>query len=745
MRPSVSMKNSIQTRLTHTYVGLALVPLIILGFLVTWQGLAFQQAALERQQQLADRTSVEVKGYLTRIVQDLELLVQIESDAELRDEMAFTPMVQVMWTEAIFEEMKYLGPHGEELNHQTRVGIHSQIDLPNYTGRPEFELPYHHGVTYYSPIYFTKEDGEPVVDIAIPVYDLSESQPGEPVGVLYTQARLVRVWGIIESQTLTPGQTVYIIAQDGQIIAHPDRSLVTEHKVFTPEKSSGLTTGLNGVPVLLATDQVELGTTTLTVVVEQDVLTAYALPLNIFISTIFISLLAFGFALWAGLRAVHQIVHPIQNLALAAGAIRAGNWQHPVSVETQDEVGELAEAFNLMVNRLQTSLTALEAEINEKIQVETALRQTEIRYRTLVEQLPAITYIDDATENLGDTLYISPKVTSILGYSQEEWLQIGLEDWLALMASPDAAKCREKYLLCCQNGEPFEYEYCLRGKSGQLVWFHDRAVRLENENQWIIQGVMVDVTARKKAEEKIITLNMELERRVFERTQQLEAANQELESFTYSISHDLRTPLRGIIGFSSLLLNNPNNHFSPEGQHQLQRVLENTQRMGQMVDDLLKFARLSRQALTKQEVDIAALAKETMEDLRLVYTEREIEFVLQPLPPCQADLSLLRQVLTNILSNALKYTRNTPHPRIEVGYKAQTPPVYFVRDNGTGFDMQYANKLFGVFERLHGLEEFEGTGVGLAIVQRIIHRHGGDIWAEAYPNQGATFFFTLER
>lgn len=736
------MKNNIQTRLTHTYIGLALVPLIILGLLVTWQGIAFQQAALERQKQLADRVSVEVKGYLTRLVQDLELIVKIESDSELRDEVAFRPMVQVLWNEAVFEEMKYLGPDGTQYNHQTRLGIHSQLDLPNYAGRPEFDLPFFQGVIYYSPIYFSKAVGEPVIDIAIPVYGQSENQT---IGVLYTQARLVKIWEIIDNQPLTPGQTVYIIDENGQILAHPDKKTVTAYKASSPTSKYGLTTGLDGGQVLSATDDIQLGKVTLTVVVEQSVLTAYALPLYSVLTTISISLLAFGVAIWAGIRAVRQIVHPIQNLALAASGIRAGNWQHPITVETQDEVGELAEAFNLMVQRLHTSLANLEAEMAEKVQAETALKQTELRYRTLVEQLPAITYIDNAEDTLGETLYISPQVSSILGYTQEEWLQISLEEWLALMVSDNPAECREKYLLCCKNGVPFEYEYCLRGKNGQLVWFHDRAIRLENENQeWIMQGVMVDVTARKKAEEKIRTLNIELERRVFERTQQLEAANQELEAFTYSISHDLRTPLRGIIGFSSLLANNPDNHISPEGQHHLQRVLENTQRMGQMVDDLLKFARFSRQAPTKQLVNTTALVQETLDELRMVYNQREIEFFLRPLPSCEADPTLLRQVFTNIISNAIKYTRDTPQPRIEIGYEAHTPPVYYVRDNGTGFDMQYASKLFGVFERLHGLEEFEGSGVGLAIVQRIIHRHGGKIWAEAYPGKGATFFFTLD-
>jgi light-regulated signal transduction histidine kinase (bacteriophytochrome) len=237
----------------------------------------------------------------------------------------------------------------------------------------------------------------------------------------------------------------------------------------------------------------------------------------------------------------------------------------------------------------------------------------------------------------------------------------------------------------------------------------------------------------------------ELEQRVIERTGQLEAANQELEAFSYSISHDLRAPLRAINGFARILLEEHAPHMTDAAQEYLSLVRDNAQQMGQLIDDLLAFARLSRQPLSKQPVAPADLVQQALNELRPLQEGRRINFTIGDLPLCQADPALLKQVLVNLLANALKFTGRREVAVIEVGCReAPGAHVYFVKDNGVGFNMAYANKLFGVFQRLHPAEEYEGTGVGLAIVQRIIHRHGGRIWAEAAVDQGATFSFTLE-
>lgn len=227
--------------------------------------------------------------------------------------------------------------------------------------------------------------------------------------------------------------------------------------------------------------------------------------------------------------------------------------------------------------------------------------------------------------------------------------------------------------------------------------------------------------------------------------QQLEAANKELESFSYSVSHDLRAPLRAMDGFSRAVLEDYGSQLPPDGLRYLQVIRTSAQRMGNLIDDLLSFSRLSRATLSKRTIDTRRLVQDTLEDLSAQRAGRDIQLIMGELPACEGDPSLLKQVWINLLSNAVKYTQKRGSAVIEVGCKTDGPvSIYFVRDNGTGFDMRYAHKLFGVFQRLHRAEDYDGTGVGLAIVQRIIHRHGGRVWAESAVDQGATFYFTLE-
>jgi PAS domain S-box-containing protein len=277
----------------------------------------------------------------------------------------------------------------------------------------------------------------------------------------------------------------------------------------------------------------------------------------------------------------------------------------------------------------------------------------------------------------------------------------------------------------------------------QGFMLHDEAGRPAR-----LLGGMADVTATRQAEAQIRALNAELEERVRARTRQLEEANQELEAFSYSISHDLRAPLRAIDGFSRILLEEADdNDLNPDMRRHLGVIRASTQHMGQLIDDLLAFSRLSRQALTREPVDMERLVGACVRQIIDDTGDRPVEVVLDPLPPCLGDARLLRQVWTNLLSNAFKYTRKRPDARVCIGAAADCAEpglvAYYVRDNGVGFDMAYANKLFGVFQRLHRAEDYEGTGVGLAIVQRIVHRHGGRVWADAAPGEGATFHFSL--
>jgi hypothetical protein len=256
--------------------------------------------------------------------------------------------------------------------------------------------------------------------------------------------------------------------------------------------------------------------------------------------------------------------------------------------------------------------------------------------------------------------------------------------------------------------------------------------------------VVLPVLERALSVRRLRLENAALEQRVRERTAELEAANNELEAFSYSVSHDLRAPLRHIDGFINIVLQKYAGEMPPEARRLLGVVNDATGRMGRLIDDLLRFSHLGRQPLTKQLINVSELFGEVLGELQRDHAGRKVDIRLVELPDCKGDRPLLRQVVVNLLSNAFKFTRQRENPVVEIGGRVEGKElIYFVRDNGAGFDMQYALRLFGVFQRLHCAEEFEGTGVGLSIVQRIIVRHGGRIWAEAAVNQGATFHFTL--
>ena len=254
---------------------------------------------------------------------------------------------------------------------------------------------------------------------------------------------------------------------------------------------------------------------------------------------------------------------------------------------------------------------------------------------------------------------------------------------------------------------------------------------------------------RKKYEQEIQKLNLELEERVKLRTAELENANKELESFSYSVSHDLRAPLRSIHGFSQIILDEYASSFAPDVTHYFDLIRKNATMMGNLVDDLLNFSRLGRQSLNMVAMNPEKTIREVIELMQTDIAQYHVDIKINPMPDCKADSSLLKQVYVNLISNAIKFSKEKATPQIEMGFLEKSvaqedgAACYYVKDNGVGFDMKFYDKLFGVFQRLHRAEDYEGTGVGLAIVQRIIKKHGGSIWADSVVGEGTTFYFTL--
>ena len=379
-------------------------------------------------------------------------------------------------------------------------------------------------------------------------------------------------------------------------------------------------------------------------------------------------------------------------------------------------------------------------DLTESRRTKKALGASELRYRRLFETAKEGILILDA--DTGMVVEVNPFLIELLGYSRAQFL--GKAVW-ELGCFKDLVANEDKFRELTEK-EYIRYENMPLETAGGVmieVEFISNVYLVDDKK--VIQCNVRDVSDRRKAEESVLQLNATLEQRVAERTAQLESANRELEAFSYSVSHDLRAPLRAVNGFAQVVLEDFGGQLPEDGRRYLRTIREGAQKMGMLINDLLTFSRLSRAPLRKEQVNTDQLVRSVLEDFKSQQEGRQIRVEIAELPDCWGDPALLRQVWVNLLSNAFKYTKKREVAVVEIGCEARPEGmVYFVRDNGTGFDMRYAGKLFGVFQRLHRAEDYEGTGVGLAIVQRVVHRHGGRIWAEAVLDVGATFYFILK-
>jgi PAS domain S-box-containing protein len=368
-----------------------------------------------------------------------------------------------------------------------------------------------------------------------------------------------------------------------------------------------------------------------------------------------------------------------------------------------------------------------------------ALQESEARYRTLVENIPQRIFMKDRNykwvsinENFASDLGILSK--DIVGKVDRDLFPRDIAD---------KYHADDMRILETGNTEEFEEESILNGRH---AWVNTIKAPVRDEKGGIVGvfGIFWDITRSKLAEEEIRKLNAELEERVSIRTAQLEVSNRELDAFTYSVSHDLRAPLRAIDGFSKLVLEDYENKLDSEGKRLLNLIRSNTQKMGKLITDLLALSRITRCELYSSGIDMTKMAISMFKESAATDVLDKISFIVDPLPEAYTDPTYMKQVWTNLIGNAIKFSSKEKKPLIKIcGHTENGFNVYYVKDNGVGFNPDYTHKLFGVFQRLHRSDDFEGTGVGLAIIQRIIHRQGGKVWAIGEEGKGATFYFSV--
>jgi PAS domain S-box-containing protein len=389
--------------------------------------------------------------------------------------------------------------------------------------------------------------------------------------------------------------------------------------------------------------------------------------------------------------------------------------------------------------QIEAALQKAHDELEHKVQERTAaLSQANALLQAFMDYTPDQIYFKDLQSRF---IRNSRSQANLLGLSDPAQA-VGKTDFDFF---PHAAKAYAEEQEVMSSGQPLiDFEEWVVWPDGRETWVSTTKVPLRNSDGETIGifGISRDITERKRAEQSIRQLNGNLEKQAA----QLQAANKELEAFSYSVSHDLRAPLRAIDGYTRILVEDYEPNLDAEGKRICGVISREARRMGQLIDDLLAFSRLGRKEMYSSSVDMKDLVVSVLNDLLKDEDRGRIDFKISRLPPVRADSSLIRQVWVNLLSNALKFTSKKERAMIEVRSKSSKEEIiYFVRDTGAGFDMEYANKLFGVFQRLHSESEFEGTGVGLAIVQRIVRRHDGRVWAEGEVDKGATFYFALPR
>lgn len=435
-------------------------------------------------------------------------------------------------------------------------------------------------------------------------------------------------------------------------------------------------------------------------------------------------------------------------------ALDAKNQTITISIIISILLSLLGIATGIVISRTIANNTQQIVLASEQLKIsEAALKESERFLNKIIENIPNMVFVKETPNfhyirfNHAGEEIIGMKLESIKGKTD---FDIFPKEMAEFYRKKDLEVLNSKQLVDIPE-EP------IQNKDSEIRIFHTKKIPILDEegNAKYLLGISEDITERKRVEDKIRHINAELEQRVKQRTAQLELSNKELEAFSYSISHDLRAPLRAINGYAQIIKEDYFQGLSPTAVNYFDLIRKNAIVMGQLVDDLLNFSRLGRMAFTKTKVNPVPIINNIIESIQPELVTRKVEFLIDKLPCCRADAAFLKQIYVNLISNAVKFSKDKEKTLIKIGYQLSSKTskekrgsgksvVYFVQDNGIGFDMRYYNKLFGVFQRLHTADVYEGTGVGLAIVSRIVTKHGGKIWAESILGEGSTFYFTLE-
>lgn len=744
-------------KLTIFFLLLSILPTAIVGYLAYENGRrTIMQKAKDHLVSINIFKSNELKRWVEDNQSSIEELVQrplVRQHAEALAKHGTSDPVYRKAKASIVED--HLKPRLKDENFFElfimcpRDGIISASTDEKQEGKYQDSYPYFiegKKRTHVQGVYYSPALEQPAMTIGTPIKD----KQGNLLGVLAGRLNLGELSKIIalqsgDSQT----EDTYLVNTFNFFVTEPrfGQGYALKKGVRTKAVEAGLSgrdgvdfyKGYRGMPVIGAYKW--LPDFRMCIITKIDEAEAFAPIVHL---AWVITGIASAISLAAGLLGIffaRTITRPVRQLAAGAEKIGGGNLEYRVGTASKDEIGGLSRAFDRMTENLKlitVSRNDLIKEIEKRELAEKTLRATSSRQEAILSAVPDIIMEVD--------------VNKVYTWANQPGFDFFGEDVVGKEAAFYFEGEQETYETAKPlfNGSEntIYIESLQRRNDGQkrlLAWW----CRVLKDDSGNVTGALSsarDITEHEQAEEEIRKLNDELEQRVRNRTAQLEAANKEMEAFSYSVSHDLRAPLRAVDGYTRILLEDYAANLSKDAQSICGNIREGAQRMGRLIDDLLAFSRLGRAEMQASPIDMQTLANSVFFELTTSEKRESVDFRLQALPGAKGDPTMVRQVWMNLISNALKFSSKREGPIIELGcHEEAKETIYYIRDNGAGFDKQYIHKLFGVFQRLHSTREFEGTGVGLAIVRRIVQRHGGRTWAEGEIDKGATFYFSLPR